>query len=106
MDRLDTIAGYKQVLGEAKDPEALRQVERELCRRDLFFLLVYVLHRKDVNRDWLYARCREVEAAPNGFLDLWAREHYKSTIITFALTIRDVLVDPEITVGIFSYSRP
>ncbi len=78
----------------------------ELGRRDLFFLLVYILHRKDVDRDWLFQRCREVQAAPDGRLDLWARDHYKSTIITFGKTIQDILCDPEITVGIFSHTRP
>jgi len=47
-----------------------------------------------------------VQGNPNGHLDLWAREHGKSSIITFGLTIQDILNDPEITVGIFSYSRP
>src|SRR5215472_12165199 len=89
--------------GSVEDTQAL---QRHLATTDLFFLLVYILGRKDVNRDWLFERCREIENAPDGYLDLWAREHYKSTLITFGLTIQDILRDPELTAGIFSYSRP
>src|SRR6516164_903385 len=85
--------------------ESVRRVKRQLARCDLFFLLTHVLGRGDLDRDWFFARCREVQAAPNGHLDLWAREHGKSSIITFGLTIQDILNNPEITVGIFSYSR-
>lgn len=83
-----------------------RAAQRHLCKTDLFFLLSRAFNRKDVDNDWLYERCREVQADPDGFLDLWARDHYKSTIITFAKTIQDILKNPNITVGIFSHTRP
>jgi predicted phage terminase large subunit-like protein len=86
--------------------EQERRRLRELCKTDLHFLLTTALKRKDAAHPWLKARCEEVQAAPDGFLDLWARDHYKSTIITFAKTIQDILCDPEITVGIFSHTRP
>lgn len=86
--------------------EIERREERRRCQTDLHYLLVHGLGRKDCDNDWVRARCAEVQADPNGFLDLWAREHYKSTIITFALSIQDILNDPEITIGIFSHTRP
>ena len=46
---------------------------KELATRDLFFLLVYILDRRDVDNDWLFERCREVERSPDDHLDLWAR---------------------------------
>ena len=106
--RRDAAALYADLAADAArcGPAALAAMQAELGRRDLFYLLTRLMGRSDMDRDWLFERCREVQAAPDGHLDLWAREHYKSTIITFGQTVRDILNDPEITVGIFSHSRP
>jgi phage terminase large subunit-like protein len=79
---------------------------KRLCLDDLFYLLTIACRRRDIDRDWLFERCREVEAEPDGYLDLWFREGYKSTIITFGKSIQEILIDPDITIGIFSHTRP
>ena len=91
---------------QGRKSNTLTEVVRALCRADLFYLLVRACRRVDMLHPWVYERCREVEGAPNGRLDLWSREHYKSSIITYGLTIQDILKDPDVTIGIFSHTRP
>jgi len=99
--REKSIALYRDVASD-NDAKAMR----DLCLNDLFYLLLVACKRYDVDDDWIFDRCREVEADPDGYLDLWSRAHYKSTIITFALTIQNILRNPEETFGIFSHTRP
>lgn len=114
-----TLDEYKNLLLNLQslgDEEQI-QMTRYLLRTDLFFLLWYGCGRIDMGKPWLMQRCREIQDNPDGYLDLWAREHYKSTIITYGKTLQDILAshgdDPlpiwrgrEPTFGIFSCTRP
>ena len=105
---LSTLEDYKRLAIKLSTLPGAEQDEivRHLIRTDLFFLLWFGCGRKDMGRQWIIDRCKEVQANPDDHLDLWAREHYKSTIITMGKTIQDILNNPEITVGIFSHTRP
>jgi len=114
----DTLAEYEEVTRylASLDTDQCCLLSRELIRRDLYFLLRYACGRKDMEHPWLLARCKEVQEHPDDMLDLWAREHYKSTIITYGLTLKDLMAshgnDPlpewnglEPVIGIFSHTR-
>ncbi len=116
---LNSVDAYKKLaLNLQKVPNnEKRELVRYLCQVDLFFLLWYGCNRKDIARPWLLERCKEVQASPDGHLDLWAREHYKSTIITYGKTIQDILAShgdtplpkydgKELTFTVFSHTRP
>ena len=52
---------------------------------DRFFLLTGLCNRVDAIHPWIYDRCREVEAEPDGYLDLWSRFHYKAVDVDEAV---------------------
>lgn len=108
-------AQWQSLVGQLPPSEQVSAYRLQI-RTDLYFLLRYVMNRKDVEHPWMLARIREVQEQPDGYLDLWARDHRKSTIITFAKTIQDILAshgdEPlpqwngmEPTFGIFSHTR-
>lgn len=97
---------YEITENEARAQGRLVSVVRSMCLADLFYLIVRACGRKDMCHPWVLARTREVEAAPDGYLDLWFRAGYKSSIKTFGLTIQDILKNPDITFGFFSHTRP
>jgi len=74
-------------------------------KTDLFFLMYFILNVLPINDPWLVKRVYEVQDNHDRTLDLWAREHFKSTIITYALTIMKIIENPETRIGLFSNTR-
>lgn len=101
---LDKVLEYYDKIDQIPNEAVRRHNQRVLALHDVFYLLVRICGRKDMIHPWLYDRAREVQKSPDGHLDLWARDHYKSTIITFGMTIQDVLANPEETVLILSHT--
>jgi predicted phage terminase large subunit-like protein len=106
LSRIEVTNQYDAWTKEAQKTGEVLALYRRLALTDLFFLITVIFKREDVNRDWLYERCTEIQAEPDGCLDLWFREGYKSTILTYGKTIQDILNEPDLTVGLFSYNRP
>jgi len=83
-----------------------RDTYRDLAKKDIFFLLYFGLERVDINHPWLVDRCRDVDELSSNTLDLWAREHYKSTILTYAKPLQELINNPEERIAFFSHTRP
>lgn len=88
------------------------QAMRTLCQIDRVYLMSQILCYDDrdsrlrevLTNNWLYSRCREVEKDPDGKLDLWARGHFKSTIITKGGIIQEHLINPKLKVVVITFN--
>lgn len=79
---------------------------RALVLNDLFFITYFHLRIKKANHPFVIARCREIMSQPDtGYLDLWARGHFKSTLLTTAKPIQKIMRNPEERICIFSFKR-
>lgn len=80
---------------------------RDCFTKSLWFLVYFGLRVSIANHPWWIQACREVQTGPQTkTLDLWARDHGKSTILTMASSIHRLIKNPEERIGIFAYSRP
>ncbi len=84
-----------------------RSIYRYLILNDLFFIVYFVVGIESANKPFVVGRCLEQETGPKTkTLDVWARYHFKSTIITGAETVQYHLRKPEECTCIFSYKKP
>jgi hypothetical protein len=80
---------------------------RSLILNDLFFIVLFVMEIEKANHPFVVSRCQDVQDGPyTDTLDIWARFHYKSVIVTIAETIQYALKHPEHCNGIHCYVRP
>ena len=87
---------------------------RTLILNDLWFVVFFVVKpfvdaagMAKANHPFTVRACQEVEKGPQDYtLDIWARFHFKSSIITIAETIQYQLKNPDHATGIFSHKTP
>lgn len=78
---------------------------RTLVKNDLFFIVYFVMG-VEINHPFLVQACQDIEnSRQDKIVFLWAREHFKSTVITNALLIQKLLCNPELRIAIFSYAK-
>jgi len=85
--------------------EAVLQREREIARRDLFFLAYHILGYKDIDTEWHRLLCKEWVRTrtlyPNR-LALLPRGTFKTTLLTIADSIQLALLNPNELIAIMS----
>ena len=84
--------------------DQFNSLTREASEHDFFFFSHFVL-KLPINHPFLMARCYDIQERDSMVIDLWAREHWKSTLNTFAYTLFEIINNPAITIGIFSHTR-
>lgn len=89
------------------NPDKARGILRSICKQDRFFIVLFVMGIEKANHPFIVKMCRMCEDGPDsGTVDIWAREHFKSTIITIAGTVQRIINNPECTTAIFSFKKP
>ena len=114
-DVIEYLDSVNALLTDAEKKGCRDETERSLILNDIYYLGLFVLdidkmYSENVDgtvvfHPWLFNRCRDVQDDPDFHVDIWAREHFKSTIITLLKTVQDILADPEIAICIYSYNK-
>ena len=104
LTRIEFHNEVNRCMADAREKDCLKRWVRYMCKNSLFYLCVYILDMHYVDHDFGYAFCAEIEYKKWGRIWVLAREHFKSTLLTFASTIQDIIINPEERIGIYSYN--
>lgn len=110
----EKVSGYLDTLNDDELIYTYRQVARKKCMTDLYFLSKRVLDFTDLTAKFHKPLCNQIQAVnpyvvnrynlksiPVSVLQrlwLWARGHFKTTIIDIAHTIQLLLIDPNLRI--------
>ena len=88
----------------AKDEDSYLRLIRDIAKQDFFFLCYFVLDLP-INHPYLFARVLDIQEKNHLTMDLWFRESWKSTLLTYALPIWEIINNKEERICIFSHTR-
>lgn len=91
-------------IARKQDAPHQKQIWRELALTDLFFFSTHVLSMHYIDNEFGYILCANVQEKKYGRMWVIAREHFKSTIITIASTLQELMRNPEERICIYSYT--
>jgi hypothetical protein len=91
--------------GRSGDDDEAKQIIWTTGHDDLFFLLYFVLNIPALNHPWLVPKVYEAQDSYNKSLNLWSRETFKSTVLTFGLPIWLLINNWDESMCIFSFSH-
>jgi hypothetical protein len=90
-----------------KNPEMNElNLYRQTIQQDLWFFVYFVMKNPLANHPFIVEACKEIENEQGDSLEVWARDHLKTTIISIARSCQKILNDPERRIGIFCAVRP
>jgi phage terminase large subunit-like protein len=93
-----------EYLNSADDTESIKTLYN-YGKKDFFFFCYFIIDLRPINHEWFVPKIYDIQERHDNTLDLWSRELWKSTLMTFALPLWEVVTNPEERVGIFSNTK-
>ncbi|MBL0320568.1 MAG: hypothetical protein IPP74_14930 [Alphaproteobacteria bacterium] len=106
MDDAIRFNGYNDIQRKKFPLENEINLWRNVIQQDLWFFVYFVMKNPLANHPFIVEACKEIQNTTEDTLQVWARDHLKTSIISVARTCQKILNNPEKRIGIFSAVRP
>src|SRR4030042_3232097 len=79
-----------EYLNSADDTEVTKTLYN-YGKKDFFFFCYFIIDLRPINHEWFVPKIYDIQERHDNTLDLWSRELWKSTLMTFALPLWEVV---------------